>query len=146
MDKFYFYFAAKRTRGVAIPLHESPAAAFPKFITQDGKYNTTYTVCHNTQIDRTPYISKSKQKQSKAVAVQASPMQPSLNRFGKYPFIARSNRPQYRDKHAIEDCIKAGLTTRKPRGRVAVLNNQTIAQIEHQNFVEIGAETPLWEK
>lgn len=73
-------------------------------------------------------------------------MQPSPNRFGKHPFIPRSNRPQYRDKHPIEDCIKAGLTTRKPRGKIAVLNNQTIVQIENQNFVVIGAGTPLWEK
>ena len=50
------------------------------------------------------------------------------------------------DKHPIEDCIKAGLTIRQPRGRIAVLNNQTIVQIENQNFVVIGAGTPLWEK
>ena len=68
------------------------------------------------------------------------------NRFGKHAFIPRSNRPQYRDEHPIEDCIKAGLTIRQPRGRIAVLNNQTIVQIENQNFVVIGAGTPLWEK
>ncbi len=33
-----------------------------------------------------------------------------------------------------------------PPGEIAVLNNQTIAQIENQNFVVIGAGTPLWEK
>jgi hypothetical protein len=127
--------------------NESPKPAQLNLYAQDGKYNTTYTVCHNARIDRTPYIRKSKEKQSKAVAVKASPMQPSPNRFGKYTFIARSNRPQYRDKHPIEDCcIKAELTTRKPRSRIAVLNNQTITQIENQNFVEIGAGTPLWEK
>ncbi|MEK0188949.1 hypothetical protein, partial [Microcoleus anatoxicus] len=81
---------------------------------KDGKYNKNYTVCHNTPIAQTPYIRKSKEKQSKTIAVQARRMQPSPHRFGKHAFIGWSNRPQYRDNHPIEDCIKAGLTTRTP--------------------------------
>ncbi|MGB3262745.1 MAG: hypothetical protein WBA89_02210 [Microcoleus sp.] len=67
-----------------------PEGGQSKLYNKDGKHNTKYTVCHNATSDRTPYIRKSKQKQSATVAVQASRMQPSLNRFGKYPFIARS--------------------------------------------------------
>ncbi|MEG4809530.1 hypothetical protein QUA79_18820 [Microcoleus sp. F8-D1] len=54
------------------PIDRSPLPTKKNLYNKDGKYNTTYTVCHNARIDRTPYIRKSKEKQSTTVAVQGS--------------------------------------------------------------------------
>ncbi|MEG3901711.1 hypothetical protein QUB19_07590 [Microcoleus sp. B4-C5] len=51
------------------PKNRSPLPTKQNLYNKDGKHNTTYTVCHNTRIDRTPYIRKSKEKQSTTVAV-----------------------------------------------------------------------------
>ncbi|MFM9267653.1 hypothetical protein [Tychonema sp. BBK16] len=57
---------------ILYPKMRSPLATKPNLYNKDGKYNTTYTVCHNTAIAQTPYIRKSKEKQSTTVAVQKS--------------------------------------------------------------------------